>query len=38
VAHILAHPELQLEDPEFDTWCDKLIAAREKALKEVKGY
>lgn len=25
VAHILAHPELQIEDPEFDAWCDNLI-------------
>jgi nucleoside-diphosphate-sugar epimerase len=35
VAHILAHKELQREDPEFDAWCDKVIAAREKALKEI---
>ena len=26
VNHILAHPELQTEDPEFDAWCDKVIA------------
>ena len=31
VAHILAHPELQMEDPEFDAWCDRVIAAQEKA-------
>ena len=31
VAHILAHPELQTEDPEFDAWCDRVIAAQEKA-------
>lgn len=31
VAHILAHPELQTEDPEFDAWCDLVIAAQEKA-------
>ena len=27
VAHILAHPELQIEDPAFDTWCDRVISA-----------
>ena len=31
VVHILAHPELQTEDPEFDAWCDRVIAAQEKA-------
>lgn len=31
VAHILAHPELQQEDPEFDAWCDRVIAAAEQA-------
>ncbi|MBR6718336.1 MAG: SDR family oxidoreductase [Oscillospiraceae bacterium] len=27
VAHILAHPELQIEDPAFDAWCDRVISA-----------
>lgn len=31
VAYILAHPELQTEDPKFDAWCDRVIAAQEKA-------
>ena len=31
VEHILAHPELQVEDPEFDAWCDRVIDAQEKA-------
>jgi nucleoside-diphosphate-sugar epimerase len=26
INHIFAHKELQLEDPEFDKWCDKVIA------------
>ncbi|MBR3628942.1 MAG: SDR family oxidoreductase [Oscillospiraceae bacterium] len=30
IAHILAHPELQQEDPEFDAWCDRVIAAYQK--------
>jgi nucleoside-diphosphate-sugar epimerase len=34
VSHILKHRELQKEDPEFDAWCDKVIAAREKAIKD----
>ena len=26
VEYIKAHPELQIEDPEFDEWCDRVIA------------
>ncbi len=35
VKHILKHEELQTPDPEFDMWCDKVIAAVEKAKKEL---
>ncbi|WP_019637491.1 SDR family oxidoreductase [Paenibacillus fonticola] len=35
VQYILAHPELQLEDPEFDAWCDKVIGALDSAVKAV---
>ena len=31
ISHILAHPELQVPDPEFDAWCDRVIAAQEAA-------
>ena len=31
VEYILAHPEYQKDDEEFDLWCDKVIAAMEKA-------
>lgn len=31
IDYILAHPELQEEDPEFDNWCDTVIDAMEKA-------
>ena len=31
--NILAHPEYQKEDPEFDEWCDRVIASLE-GLKE----
>jgi len=33
--YILAHPEYQKEDPDFDAWCDRVIAALEKAKKEI---
>ena len=32
--YVLSHPEYQVQDPEFDQWCDKVIAALEKAKKE----
>jgi hypothetical protein len=32
--YVLSHPECQVLDPEFDQWCDKVIAALEKAKKE----
>ena len=32
VNYILAHPELQVDDPEFDQWCDKVIEAQEQAI------
>lgn len=31
VDYLLAHPELQVDDPEFDQWCDKVVEAQEKA-------
>jgi nucleoside-diphosphate-sugar epimerase len=31
VAYLLAHPELQTEDSEFDAWCDRVIEAQEAA-------
>ncbi|MCQ2516967.1 MAG: SDR family oxidoreductase [Saccharofermentans sp.] len=36
IEHIMATPELQREDPEFDMWCDKVIAALEKAKEALK--
>ncbi len=35
VAYLLSHPELQVEEPEFDEWCDKVIAAQEEAKKKM---
>ncbi len=34
IENVLAHPELQKEDPEFDAWCDKVVSVIEKAKKE----
>jgi hypothetical protein len=35
--NVLSHKELQVEDPEFDAWCDRVIAAQDRALKEITG-
>ena len=36
VENVLANKELQKEDPEFDKWCDDIIAAMEKTIKSLK--
>lgn len=33
--YCLSHPECQVEDPEFDAWCDKVIAGMEKLKAEL---
>ena len=33
--HILSHPECQVEDPEFDEWCDKIINILEEAKTKI---
>ncbi|MBO9600036.1 MAG: SDR family oxidoreductase [Cohnella sp.] len=35
VANILAHAELQVEDPEFDAWCDRVIGAMNEAMGKI---
>lgn len=35
VEYVLAHEEYQIPDEEFDSWCDRVIAALEKAKKEI---
>ena len=37
IDHVLSHKDCQAEDPEFDAWCDRVIAAREQAVKQVKN-
>lgn len=34
--YVLSHPECQVEDPEFDAWCDKVIAVLEESKKQFK--
>ena len=31
--YVLSHPECQVEDPEFDEWCDKVIEVLEETKK-----
>ena len=33
VAYMLAHPELQVEEPDYDAWCDRVIEAIENTKK-----
>lgn len=35
IEYILSHPECQVEDAEFDEWCDKVIASLEDAKKNI---
>lgn len=36
VQYLLCHPELQQEDPDFDAWTDRVIAAQQTAVDEMK--
>lgn len=36
IEYVLAHPELQTEDEEFDQWCDRVIDGFEKAAEQLK--
>nr|MBP3598538.1 SDR family oxidoreductase [Eubacterium sp.] len=38
IEYILQHEECQVEDAEFDQWCDCVIAAMEKAKQEVLNH
>ena len=37
VEYVLSHPECQVEDPEFDDWCDRVIEALEEAKRKIRG-
>lgn len=36
IDYVLSHEECQKEDPDFDKWCDKVVEARENAIKNFK--
>ena len=33
--YVMSHPECQVEDPEFDSWCDKVINVLEESKKSI---
>lgn len=33
VDYLLAHPELQVADPEFDAWCDRVVESQQQARR-----
>jgi nucleoside-diphosphate-sugar epimerase len=33
--YVLSHPECQVEDTEFDEWCDRVIEAVERSKEEI---
>ena len=35
VSYVLSHPECQIEDPDFDAWCDRVVDALDMAVKMV---
>ena len=35
IEYLKQHPEAQIEDPEFDTWCDRVIEKMEKIKHEI---
>ena len=35
VQYFLSHPELQKEDPEFDSFCDQVVAVMENAQAQI---
>lgn len=37
IAYVLAHPEYQREDKEFDIWCDRVIKVLDEAVELIKN-
>ena len=35
ITYLQSHPELQVEDPDFDEWCDRVIEAQETARQSL---
>ena len=38
VAWMMGHPECRRDDPDFDAWCDRVIAAQDAALQSLAGF
>ena len=38
VRYIVSHPDEQVDDPEFDVWCDRVIEALERTRKELTAF
>ncbi len=36
IDYVLSHPELQVEDAEFDSWCDRVVAALDGAVAAIR--
>ena len=36
IEYVLSHPECQVEDPEFDDWCDRVIEALEEEKRKIR--
>ena len=37
VRYMLSHPEVQVPDPEFDAWCDRVVGAYFSGMKQLQG-
>ena len=35
IEYVMSHPECQIEDPEFDAWCDRVIEELESAKERI---
>jgi nucleoside-diphosphate-sugar epimerase len=38
VEYFLSHPEVQVPDPDFDAWCDRVIAAHFAGMKQMNTH
>ncbi len=36
IEYVLSHPECQIEDPEFDAFCDRVASAMENAIAQIR--
>ncbi len=37
VSYVLSHPECQVEDSDFDAWCDRVVEALDRAVEMVRN-